>query len=262
MKNKNITPSRTLFLIQAALFLFLNSPNKIYSQADTASRFFFGWQIATGMMQNDFSTLHKYEHLPGTPSQINFNYLSPVIFIGDPQKIFISVPFGVSFTGQRKGNYNGYTISANSGGSYAGLDISFPLTSRFDKKFLQAIYLSLGGQYTNTTIYSKATRSNTTMKDTSFSFENSRAKNVVANAELMFEFFRLGKKPASVRIPLILTVGYNFQLQKPKWSGEYIRNAGDENPAVNSGGFYCRLGFNIWTTKQFWKGWNKQKVKK
>jgi hypothetical protein len=243
------------FLLLSIFFLNLTVAQ---GQTDSTDNYLFNWQIATGVTQTNFSALHKYEYLLDRPANTNFNYLSATIFIGNPKKFFVSIlPIGLAFSRQHKGTYNGYTISATGVHRYSRLQLSFPLLTHFDRKGLQGIYLSVGGQYMKTYITSKAQGINPAMHDTTFYYESSSAKNFLANAEIMFELFRLGKQVKYARAPLCLIIGYNVQFKKPQWAGTYDRNIGDENPNVNQGGIYFGIGFNIWTQKKFWKGMGK-----
>ena len=243
------------YKIFLTFFLLISSTIKSFCQAkDSTEKYIFGWQLATGAMQSDFSALHKYSYLLNKPSNINFNYPSPVIFIGNPKKNFVSIPFGYAFSGQHTGTYNGYNISSSGGQSYLGINISFPLATHFEMKTLNGIYFSAGGKYLSADVTSKATGINPAMHDTTFYFEASHAKTFIANVEIMFELFNLEKKLKTARMPIVLAIGYNLQFQKPQWTGTYYRNVGDENPNINLGGFYCRIGFNFWTSKHFWKG--------
>lgn len=186
------------------------------AQTDTTDKYVFNWQIATGFSHTNFSALHKYDYLLDRPANVNFDYISAVVFIGNPKKFFVSVlPFGYAFSRQRHGTYNGYNISAGGGHMYSRVQVSFPLTTHFDKKGLQGIYLSIGGQYIKSSIYSKASGINPAMHDTTFYNENSSARNFLGNVEIMLEAFRLGKQAKYSRTPFAVSVGYNFQFQKP-----------------------------------------------
>ncbi|HVA98502.1 MAG TPA: hypothetical protein VNG53_06375 [Bacteroidia bacterium] len=236
-------------------FLFLNS----YCQSQTdSSKYIFGWQVATGVMHQNFSALNKYEYLLNRPQNFSFQYPSPSLFIGNPEKFFISISLSTAFGSENSGTYNNYNIKTGGSHSFVGGNFNFPLKTYFSKKSLQGIYVSLGVRYVSTSVYSKAQGINSLMRDTTFYYENSKAKNAVANAEIIFEFFSLGKKHARMRYPLMVKFGYNLQIQKPTWSGDYSRYNGDENPNINLGGFYWGIGFNFWLKKGVMKSWFKK----
>lgn len=225
----------------------------VHCQTDSTTKYIFGWQISTGGLQQNFTALYKYPYLLDRPQNFSFQYLNPSIFIGNPKKFFVSLFLGTSIGKEKKGTFNNYNIRAGGASSYMGTEIKFPLKADFNKKGLQGIYFSIGGQYMFTSIYSEAHGINPLMRDTTFYYEASKAKNILAKTEIMFEFFGLSKRENKARFPFTFKIGYNFQFSKPNWTGTYYRNVGDENPNINLGGFYFGIGVNWWTTKSFWK---------
>jgi hypothetical protein len=254
IKILNEVRKEKLFL---AIVFFISIDSYCQSQTDT-TKYIFGWQVSTGIMQQNFSALNKYEYLLNRPQNFSFQYPSPSLFIGNPEKIFISLSLSTAFGSENSGTYNNYNIKSGGSSSFMGGNINCPLKTDFSKKSLQGIYVSLGVRYVSTSIYSKAQGINSLKRDTTFYYENSKAKNVVANAEIMFELFSLGKRPTRLRYPLMIKIGYNLQIQKPTWSGDYSRYSGDESPNINLGGFYFGIGFNFWLKKGVMKSWFKK----
>lgn len=262
-------PVNNKMKLRKAFFVLLLSSFMIsdaYSQADTSKyeRGYFGIHLGASFTQMNFSELWKYPYLVKMPKN-SAEGLSIMAYVGKPNKIFATLWINSSyiFSGGPHKNYNisGYLHGVNTGKSYDltidysafnyGLSITLPVYQKFTNKILKGIYPSLGVQNALVNISSKAQGKSTSNSDTTFYLERSTVKSFLLHAEIMFELFSLNnKKGKSVcATPIAIKIGYNYQFQKPKWSGTYYRNIGDENPKVNLGGLYVALGINAWSTK-------------
>jgi hypothetical protein len=245
------TTSRQTFLI--ALTLFLASTVLCIGQTDTTTKEYrkwnFGISVSGTFSQMNFSGLRKYDYLLDKPSNY-YGGLTTTFIAGNREKLFGSFIFDHSFGSDKMGTYNNYNITSGAGWTAYGISLTVPYPyDRLKTKFIKGFYCSVGAQQVSLGISSRAVGHGIVNADTSFHFESSKAKTLLINGELMFEFLNLrnSKKYHYLPpLPLAIKIGYNFQIQDPKWTGTYYRNSGDENPKVNLGGFYIGLGFNAW----------------
>lgn len=172
------------------------------------------------------------------------------LYFGNPDKLFLSIPIAFTVSGEKKGTYdsNDVRVSASTG-SYGAL-LGRELFRNNNRKFLKALYLSVGANYVSASVTSIGQGKGVVNTDTSFFYEASKAKNILATVELMIELFNLSKGNSFPCYPLALKLGYNMQFNNPKWS--YYDQA-IQNPTVsrkvNLGGFYATLAVNIWLPK-------------
>ena len=246
-------------------FLYLTIVS--YGQKDTMKyeRGYIGIHLGASFKQMDFSGLRKYPYLVNMPTN-NAEGINIMAYAGMPDKIFgtlwISPLYIFSGGPYKNHSISGYLHGVNTGNAYDltiqysafnyGASVTIPVYQKFTNKIVKGIYPSIGVQSTSVNISSKAVGKGTNNSDTTFYLENSKVKTISLNAEIMFELFSLNNKKGKdvCTTPIAIKIGYNYQFQKPKWSGTYYRNIGDENPKVNLGGFYIGIGINIWSPKK------------
>ncbi|HVA98377.1 MAG TPA: hypothetical protein VNG53_05740 [Bacteroidia bacterium] len=223
-----------------------------YSQTDSthySSRAFVGWELGGGIRQMDFSALRKYEYFLNQPPNIQGG-IHTSLYLGNPDKFFLSLFFGTTLVGEKTGVYNNSSIRASGNAGYFGALLSYQVYRNNDRKFLKAIYFSSGVNYTTAITTSKVKGKTILNADTSFFIEYSKVKNILINPEIMIELFNLSNKNSFPSFPFMIKLGYNIQFQDPKWT--YYDKA-SQNPtalrSVNLGGFYATLGINVWLKK-------------
>ncbi len=228
-------------------FILFIHPN-IYSSVDSTkktNRAFWGWNVSGILMQSDFSELRQSPYFLNKPIN-TFGGISASIFLGNPDKFFIAIPFGLIIPKQGAGTYSGYNLQLGFSGSYIGVNIGCQVYRNNRSKIFKSIYILTGVNQTNYFFTSRASGSGIVNVDTIFYYEYSKARVLNFNPEFMFELFNLVKSHDDFpSYPLTLRLGYNFQLSNPKWT---ILESNSLIPPRNNAmnGFYFSLGVNIW----------------
>lgn len=224
--------------------------SSVHCQTDTTKRFLLGGQFDWGVAQQDFSSLHKYQYLLNSPQKIAFNAILPSVslFLGNPNKLFLSLDVSVKMGMPKKGAYENYNIQTTSLNNSLGVGATLPLPSVMGRK-MRGFYVSMGVHQLSTSITSKATGQSISLQDTSFNYESSHARIPALRLGLVVEFARKGNHVPWEQPHFIVNFGYNVQLGQPQWSGTFTRNPNDGSSPVNLGGFTLGVGLNFWLKK-------------
>jgi hypothetical protein len=248
--------SSSKFHLLCLLLLAFRCDGNLFAQEDSihrSPRGVIGWNLNAGIKQMDFSAIRGYTYFLGQPSNLE-SAIMVTLYLGNPDKFFVSLPLGTSFGHEKKGNYDNYSIRANGSSGWFGMMGTYQVFRNNSHRFFKAFYGSLGINYMNATIVSKANGKGINNTDTSFFYEYSKAKNILINTEITVELMNInsGYFPSC---PLTLKVGYNFQFQTPKWYyTTTIPNPNDQRN-VNLGGLYAMIGINIWLKSGEMRSW-------
>lgn len=221
----------------------------VYSQVDSTERCIVGVQMDWGVAQHDFSSLHKYGYLLNSPQRIMVSPIIPSmsLFIGDPDKLFMSFEMGIKMGLPKRGTYDNHNVHVSTGNISLGGSATIPLKS-YSSGRLQRVYGSLGVRQLFTSIDSRAGLQFPSSQDTSFHYESSRATTTALRGELMFEFSQKVMRD-NWDMRFMVKAGYNLQLGQPNWSGTFTRDPNDGSSPVNLGGFTLGVGMNFWRRK-------------
>lgn len=241
------------FRIWLALFFVVSFQSSVISSANVDStkktnRAFLGWYVGGVFMQADFSELRQSPYFLNKPAN-SFGGIAASLYLGNPDKFFFAIPFGLIFPKEGTGTYSGFDMKLGFSGSNIGGNMGYQAYRNNSNKIIKALYLLAGVNQANYFFTSRASGSGTVNADTIFYYEYSKAKALYINPELMFELFHLLKtRDYFPSYPLTVRVGYNFQLSDPKWK---ILESSSSIPQRNNAmkGFYFSLGVNFWLKK-------------
>lgn len=239
------------FGICLLLFLIISFESATASTVDSTkktNRAFFGWYVGGGLMQTDFSDLRQSPYFINRPNN-TYGDIAASIYLGNPDKLFFSLPFGLIIPKENAGTYLGYNMKVGFSGSYVGGSVGYQLYRSKNNKIFTALYVLAGVNQTNFIFTSRASGSGAVNADTTFYFEYSKVKTFNVNPEIIIELFNLVKtQDFFPSYPLTLKFGYNFQISNQKWTiFESSSPISQRNYAMN--GFYFSLGVSFWLKK-------------
>lgn len=243
--------SKEYFRIWLVLTLIISFHLGGFSNSDTlrkSNRAFFGCFIGGGITQSDFSELRQESYFLNHPSNLYGNF-GATAFIGNPDKLFFSIPFSIIIPQEKKDTYLGYDMKLGLSGNSFGGQIGYQIYRNKNRSILSAIYLLAGAKRANYIFTSRASGSGIINTDTTFYYEYSKAQVLYLTPEIMIELFNLVKTQDQFpAYPLTLKLGYNFQVENPKWiiyesSSQILQR----NNTMN--GFYISIGINFWLKK-------------